>query len=167
MNLIVENLQHCYLVIGDKEDQNDLKVKFGVNPPRLSGKRKEAKEDKNLEDYISEEGLGKSTISTIKKRYNKLMNTLAQIKAVIEDTRAQINGGIVIGMEIWEVAVMPYLLNNGETWCEILNELPDALKCSKLQWKNVVNKKIKKMNDLLNMILEKRVQKDRLTTDNN
>ena len=240
----------CYLVIGNKEAQMDIKEKFRVNPLKLSGKcMKEAIEEKYLGDYISEEGLGKSTISTIKKRYNKVMNTLTEIRAVIEDTRAQTIGGIVTGLEIWEVAVMPYLLNNGETWCNIPNEaismldnvqneflrklmstpmtcptpslmwetgtttmsnrilkkklnffhhilhldrdslawqvgevqlklglpgllqectlwikelaLPDALKCSKLQWKKLVDKKIKEKNkdDLLDMIKEKDYKK--------
>ena len=88
---------------------------------------KEAKEEKYLGDYISEEGLGKSTVSTIKKRYHKVMNTLTEIRTVIEDTRAQVVGGIMTGLEIWEVAVMPYLLNNGETWCDIPNEAIDML----------------------------------------
>ena len=91
----------CYLVICDKEAQKDSKEKFGVNPLRLSGKcMKEAKEDKYLGDYISEEVLGKSTISTIKKMYNKVMNTIAEIRTVIEDTRAQIKRGMVTGLEI-------------------------------------------------------------------
>ena len=88
---------------------------------------KEAKEDKYLGDYISEEVLGKSTIFTIKKMYNNVMNTIAEIRTVIEDTRAQIKRGMVTGLEIWEVTVMPYLLNNGKTWCEISNEAINML----------------------------------------
>ena len=115
----------CYLVIGAKGAQNDIRIQFEENPLKLSGVcMKEVNEEKYLGDYISAEGLGKSTIVTINKRYNKVITTLSEIRAVIEDCRAHITGGLVTGLEIWEMAVMPYLLNNCETWSDIP---PEAL----------------------------------------
>ena len=38
----------------------------------------------------------------------------------MEDCRAMVTGGIITGLEIWEMAVTPYILNNSETW----NSLP-------------------------------------------
>ena len=107
----------CYIVVGPKEKQREIRTYFEATPLTLSGQvMKEAKEEKYLGDYISCEGLARSTIVTIKKRYEKVKTALREIRAVIEDCRANLTGGLVTGLEIWEVAVMPFLLNNAETW---------------------------------------------------
>lgn len=118
----------CYLIIGAKDAQKQIREMCDQNPLKLSGGlMKEVKEEKYLGDYISTEGLAKSTYSTINKRSKKVMNALTEIRAVIEDSRAQVNGGIVSGLEIWEIAVIPYLLNNCETWCEMDKETTQML----------------------------------------
>ena len=55
---------------------------------------------------------------------------------------------------------LPGLLQECTLWIKAL-ALPDALKCSKLQWKKLVDKKIKEKNkdDLLDMIKEKDYKK--------
>ena len=42
-----------------------------------------------------------------------------EIRAIVEDTRAAVTGGLVTGLEIWEMAVVPYLFNNCDTWCSV------------------------------------------------
>ena len=64
---------------------------------------------------------------TIKKRYDKVKTALKEIRAVIEDCRANLTGGLVTGLEIWEVAVMPFLLNNSETWTDIHKDALEML----------------------------------------
>ena len=59
---------------------------------------KEGTADKYLGDYISSNGLGDSVMATITNRYKKVTTFLMEIRA----------------------AVIPYLLNNSETW----NDLP-------------------------------------------
>ena len=81
---------------------------------------KEGTAEKYLGDYISSNGLGDSVMVTIKNRYKKVTTALMEIRAVMEDCRALVTGGIVTGIEIWETAVIPYLLNSSETW----NDLP-------------------------------------------
>jgi hypothetical protein len=49
------------------------------------------------------------------------------IKAAIEDCRAEVVGGIVTGLEIWELAVIPYLINNCETWACMHQKTLDIL----------------------------------------
>ena len=39
-----------------------------------------------------------------------------EVRAVVEDCRAMVTGGIITGLEIGEMAVTPYILNNSETW---------------------------------------------------
>ena len=110
----------CYLVVGEKNAKNKIKEKFQANPLTLSGKpMKEVKAEKYLGDYLSTDGLGESTLTTIQRRNRKCVTALIEIRAVVDDCRAMVIGGIVTGLEIWEMAVVPFLLNNCETWCEI------------------------------------------------
>ena len=81
---------------------------------------KEVSEEKYLGDYISTKGLADSIIVTIDKRMKKANTAIMEVRAVVEDCRAMVTGGISTGLEIWEMAVTPYLLNNCDTW----NNLP-------------------------------------------
>ena len=81
---------------------------------------KEVPNEKYLGDCISTNGLGDSIVVTINKRVKKVSTALMEVRAVVEDCRSQVTGGIVTGLEIWEMAVTPYLLNNCDTW----NSLP-------------------------------------------
>ena len=42
--------------------------------------------------------------------------------AVIEDCRANEVGGLLVGIEIWELAILSQLLHNSETWTNIENK---------------------------------------------
>ena len=118
----------CYIVVGPEEKQSEIRNYFETTPLTLSGQAmKEAKEEKYLGDYISSEGLAKSTIVTIKKRYDKVKTALREIRAVVEDCRANLTGGLVTGLEIWELSVIPFLLNNSETWTDLPNEALEML----------------------------------------
>ena len=118
----------CYMVLGPKEKQKEIRTYFEASPLTLSGQSmKEVSDEKYLGDYISSEGLAKSTFVTIKKRYDKVKTALKEIRAVIEDCRANLTGGIITGLEIWEVAVIPFLLNNSETWTELEKDALEML----------------------------------------
>ena len=111
----------CYIIIGEKKAQQKIREDFSNNPLNLSGKpMKEVSNEKYLGDYISTNGLGDSVIVTINNRVKKVTTALMEVRAVVDDCRAQVTGGIVTGLEIWEMAVTPYLLNNCDTW----NSLP-------------------------------------------
>ena len=53
------------------------------------------------------------------KRKGQVVKSIIECRAVIDDFRASTIGGIVTGIEIWEVAIIPFLLYNCETWTEI------------------------------------------------
>ena len=40
----------------------------------------------------------------------------------MEDFRSNSLGGILVGLDLWELAVIPFLMNNSETWTEIDKE---------------------------------------------
>ena len=70
-------------------------------------------------DQINCNGLAASVEATIKNRISKVTKSIYDIRAVIEDVRIHVAGGLTAGLDIWELAVIPYLLNNSDTWIGI------------------------------------------------
>ena len=92
-----------------------MKEKFDLNPPTIYGQQmKSSEEEKYLGDQISCEGLAASVAATIKNRAGKVTKATNDIRAVIDDCRSNVAGGITTGLMIWELAVIPYLLNKGD-----------------------------------------------------
>ena len=83
--------------------------------------------DKYLGDQISCDGLAASVAATIDKRGGKVIKATFEIRAIIDDCRSHVVGGITAGLDIWEMAVVPYLLNNFESWTSISEESVQAL----------------------------------------
>ena len=107
----------CYIVIGGKIARELIEEKIDANPLTLCGvamvKETEAK---YLGDYISSYGLAHSVESTVNKRRGLAVRSIFEIRAVIDDFRSATAGGITAGLDIWEMAVLPMLLNNAECW---------------------------------------------------
>ena len=76
-------------------------------------------EDKYLGDYLHSGGLGKSVETTVNKRYGVCLNELLELKSVIEDFRMHSLGGIKAGIEIFNLAILPKLTYNADTWTEM------------------------------------------------
>jgi hypothetical protein len=107
----------CLILIGKGKARRKMEDEFGANPPLLYGeKMKLVTEEKYLGDQISAGGLGASILATIGKRRGLVLAKIFEIKAVIDDCRSHVTGGIQTGLEIWEMAVLPYLTNNCESW---------------------------------------------------
>ena len=61
--------------------------------------------------------------ATIKSRRGRAIASIYEIKAVLEDIRIGAVGGLMGGLDLWELAVIPMLLYNSETWNEIDEEV--------------------------------------------
>ena len=106
----------CFIIICKGKAKQEMQNQFSINPPQLYGKdMKQKPEDKYLGDQISSLGLAASISCTIAKRKGKVVQTIFDIKAIIDDTWSHMIGGIITAIEIWEMAVIPYLLNNCDT----------------------------------------------------
>jgi hypothetical protein len=73
-------------------------------------------QEKWLGDILSDGGLEKSAEATITNRYGRIIGAIFELKAAIEDLRMQMIGGIKCGLDIWEMALIPSLLNNASMW---------------------------------------------------
>ena len=59
---------------------------------------------------------------------------MVQAKLLVEDFRAQALGGIVVGLDMWEAAILPTLLYNCSTWVELDKEAEEKLEDLKLHY---------------------------------
>ena len=63
--------------------------------------------------------LSESVFQTILKRKGLVLRLISEIKVTLEDCRSNKVGGLVVGLEIWKKAVLPYLYNNSSCWVEM------------------------------------------------
>ena len=114
--------------MGSKGNKTKIEQELKANPLTLCGKPvKNVIKEKYLGDMISCYGLAASVEATVKKRKGQVFSNILEVKAVVEDYRANVVGGITTGLEIWELAIVPFLMNNCETWVEIAPRTIDSL----------------------------------------
>ena len=53
--------------------------------------------------------------------------SIFEIRTVLEDCRSQVSGGLSAGIDIWEMAVIPMLLNNADTWQDVSDKTVEEL----------------------------------------
>ena len=71
--------------------------------------------------------MAESAEATVKERVGKLFTAHKEINAIVEDCRSTTLGGLKVGIDIWESAYIPSLLNNCSTWMEIKDSTIDKL----------------------------------------
>ena len=96
-------------------------LKIGNQPVTVKEK------DEYLGDILHEGGLAKGVRATIDKRYGRIVSAIKEITAILEDYRINSLGGLSAGLEILELALIPSLLNNAETWIEIDSDAENKL----------------------------------------
>ena len=118
----------CVIVMGSRLKKAEINEQLRENPLKLCGQEmKCVAMEKYLGDMLSSGGLSDSVQATVLKRKGQVVSTILETKAVIEDCRSNVVGGITAGIEIWELAILPYLLNNSDTWVEISKATIDTL----------------------------------------
>ena len=130
----------CCLVIGKNKPKQKLIKEISESEIKLCGKEIQiAESEKWLGDYLHSDGNSQSIIKTVKARYGLALSTIIDIKNIIEDVRATVLGGIMTGIEMYEMCVVPFILNNCDTWdnipreaMEMLNKLENTFYCSLL-----------------------------------
>ena len=118
----------CLIIMGSKKRKAEIESQLKDNPLKLCGQDMTIlQNEKYLGDMICTSGLAGSVQATVMKRKGQFVTSIIETKAVIEDCRANIVGGITAGVDIWELAILPFLLNNCDTWTEISKSTTDEL----------------------------------------
>ena len=117
------NLQKsCLLIVGGQKFRKQILDQLKSNPVKFCNydmKRSDC--EKYLGDYLSS-SLSDSVFETIKRRKGHCIKLINEIKLTIEDCRGQSLGGLLTGMRIWNMAVVPFLFYNSECWVEMPNK---------------------------------------------
>ena len=117
-----------FLVMGPKNAKKQLTNELKKKPLNLCNQQQKiSTSEKYLGDMIDSNGLAQSVHATVLKRKGQVVKSIIECRAVIDDFRASTIGGIVTGMEIWELAIIPFLMYNCETWTEIDKSTMDML----------------------------------------
>ena len=107
----------CFMVFSDTKKLADIEADLNLNPIILCGKPMErVKEAKYLGDWLNCLGLDASVQLTVNKRKSHVLRSAQDIRKIVDDHRCNALGGLVVGLDIWEMAVMPMLIYNAETW---------------------------------------------------
>jgi hypothetical protein len=110
----------CFVVIGKEKPRKVILDQLQSCPIQLcGGEMKQEEKAKYLGDWLSCYGLADSVAATVSKRKGLVAQSIYEIRAVIEDCRSQVCGGLAAGLDIWELGVLPMLLYNAECWQEI------------------------------------------------
>ena len=119
----------CFMVFAPNNGTRDLIRQEIANRPLIYDRfeMKSKSEEKWLGDMLCDRGLDKSVEATINNRYGKIFSAIFEMKAVIEDLRMQMIGGLKCGLDIWELALIPSLINNCSTWTNISTESVERL----------------------------------------
>ena len=110
------------IIFGKKKKGNEITATVETNQSFQINDIKVKSEDKYLGDYLHSAGLAKSVEVTVAKRYGACLHRILELKSVIEDFRMHSLGGIKVGLEIFNLAILPTLLYNADTWLEIDNK---------------------------------------------
>jgi hypothetical protein len=97
----------CYLVVGKSEYKKAISNQLESVPEFPMN---EVTQEKYLGDYIHQNGNPNSVLATIKARSGLVTSAIMWINVV---------GGLCAGIDIWELSVIPFLLNNSSIWADI------------------------------------------------
>ena len=107
----------------DDQKKEEMRRKLNEEPLVCGAfQLKEKESDKYLGEIFHTDGLGRSALETIKARAGKIKAVSYEIKAIIEDYRAEVVGGALCGIELWQMCALPSLLSSSSTWLEITPE---------------------------------------------
>ena len=116
IKLLDYNLKKCsILIFGKRKAREELRMKFEEVIPTLYGEKVTIKDQ---ETYLGDQlgfRVAESVSLTIKKRIGLIKKSIYEVRAVVEDCRSKVIGGIKSGVLLWESCLIPFLLYNCST----------------------------------------------------
>ena len=111
----------AYIMFGSSKLLDPARKSMEISPIMCGDfLMKEKVTDKWLGDIFHQGGLAASVIATIKDREPKVKAACYEAAAIVEDMRSQCIGGFRCALDLFELAILPTLLYNSETWVEKL-----------------------------------------------
>ena len=112
-----------YQIYGSDKFKNEVEQELEDNPLMLGDIiMTRVKSHKYLGDILDEGGLKEGVAATVKDREGRTRGAIYELRAVCQDFRMQILGGMIGAIDVWEAAIIPSLLNNSGTWVDISEE---------------------------------------------
>ena len=124
------NISKCSLIVFEKKKRIES-IRKSINKEKSMKIGQDIIKAKIKDDYlgdvIHEEGLEKCVESTILKRYGRIFSSIIEVSSILDDFRIDSIGGLEAGLEIFEMAIIPSLLNNSSVWIDIGKQSLDKL----------------------------------------
>ena len=120
MSLEIHPSKSCYLIYGSSKFKQQIEQKMRDDPIMFCDIQLQRKTVVNyLGDELSEGGLAASVEATIRAREAKVIGAIYELKALCEDYRMQVVGGVLGAIDIYNTCIVPSLLNNCSVWVDI------------------------------------------------
>ena len=116
------NIDKCSIIVfGKKAKVESIRNKINRDKSlTLDDKIVKAKEkDEYLGDMLHEAGLAMSAHETVNKRCGKMFSSIIEISSILDDFRIDSLGGLKAGLDIFDLALIPTLHNNADTWVDL------------------------------------------------
>ena len=126
------------LVIGDKKARNKILDELKVHPLKLNGKTMKTVDSEKYLGQILSANIPDSIHETVKRRVGVANHSVFEIRAVVDDARAEAVGRLSVGFTIWETAVIPALLHSAEVWVNISEKSIKLLEKVQLKYLRLV-----------------------------
>ena len=115
--LEVNTSKSVYLISGRKKTVSRIREEIRCNPICYNGNPlKEKTSEKWLGDVIHVSGNKASTLASINERKIRIYNAINEVISIIEDSRINKLGSGSFARKVWELAIVPALINNSDCW---------------------------------------------------
>ena len=109
-----------YILLGNKKFRKEALTETNKEPLMVGHVKLERSESLTyLGEVLSENGLAASVDATVDLRVTRVRGAIFEIKALCEDYRMQLCGGMVGAISLFESCIVPRLLANSGVWTEI------------------------------------------------
>ena len=118
--LLVHPSKSCIMISASKNNISRIKSEIKNHPIIYDDFEMKVKnEAKYLGDWMSEGGNSSSACVTIGKRKGRAITAIHEIGAILQDIRLHAIGGLMCGLDIYNMAIIPTLLYNSEMFTEM------------------------------------------------
>ena len=77
-------------------------------------------------------------MATILDREGKIKAAMLEAAAIVDDYRSQCIGGFMVAIDLWELAILPSLINNAGTWTDMSKEAEEKLEERQLYYVRLI-----------------------------